>query len=491
MANFIGIDIGTSSVKAVLIDERQSALADASAPLEVSRPRPLWSEQDPEDWWRGTLAVVAELRAKASKDMAGVASLGLSGQQHGATLLDASGAVLRPAILWNDGRSFVQCAELLDGVPDFTRRSSNLPMPGFTAPKLLWVAEHEPDVFAGVAKVVLPKDYVRFRMTGAYVSDLSDAAGTLWLDVARRDWDDVLLAATGLTRAHMPALVEGSTVSAHLKPELARAWGIDARVVPVAGGGGDNAASAVGMGAVNPGDGFLSPGTSGVSFVATDHPIALPERTLHSFCHALPGRWHGMSVSLTAAAALEWIARIVGRAADLPRLLADVEAFAADATNRARAPIFLPYLGGERTPHNDPDATAQFAGLRIGHGAEALAYAVLEGVAFSLADGLDVLAEAGAEPANCLLVGGGSRSEFWAQLISDVTRAPLDLPRDGEIGAAFGAARLAMLAGGRPEAEACAKRPIRRHIEPGPEDHGERRRRMRALYVRAGTATKA
>jgi len=490
MANFVGIDIGTSSVKAVLIDERQSMLADASAPLEVSRPRPLWSEQDPEDWWRETEAVIAVLRARAPRAMAGVEAVGLSGQQHGATLLDASGTVLRPAILWNDGRSFAQCAELLRKVPDFTRRSSNLPMPGFTAPKLLWVAEHEPEVFARVAKVLLPKDYVRLRMTGDAVSDVSDAAGTLWLDVARRDWDDVLLAATGLARAHMPGLVEGSAVSAFLKPELARAWGLGARVIPAAGGGGDNAASAVGMGAVNPGDGFLSLGTSGVSFVATDHPIALPERTLHSFCHALPGRWHGMAVSLTAAAALEWIARIVGRA-DLPRLLADVEAFAADSLNRARAPIFLPYLGGERTPYNDPDATAQFAGLRIGHEAEALVYAVLEGVAFSLADGLDVLAEAGAAPTNCLLVGGGSRSEFWARLISDVTRAPLDLPRDGEIGAAFGAARLAMLAAGRPEAETCAKRPIRHHIEPGPDDFGERRRRMRALYVRGGEPTKA
>jgi xylulokinase len=322
-------------------------------------------------------------------------------------------------------------------------------------------------------------------MTGAFVSDFSDAAGTLWLDVARRDWDDVLLEATGLTRAHMPALVEGSAVSAFLAPDIAKTWGIGGeKNIPVAGGGGDNAASAVGIGAVEPGDGFLSLGTSGVAFVVTDRPVALPERTLHAFCHALPGRWHGMSVSLAATAALDWIAAITGSAGDIPGLVARAEKFAADPATRDGAPVFLPYLTGERTPHNDPDATAAFAGLRIGHGADALAYAVMEGVAFALADGLDVLAAAGAVPKSCVLVGGGARSGFWAQLIADAARVTLDIPDGAELGAAFGAARLGMLASGMSEPAVCGKRPVRARISPRAVDLSTRRQRAMALYRR-------
>jgi xylulokinase len=482
MANFLGIDVGTSSVKAALVDERQRVIQEASAPLEVSRPHPHWSEQDPEHWWRATQAAVAEIRAKDAGAVAVVEAIGLSGQQHGATLLDKSGRVLRPAILWNDGRSFAECQELLKEVPDFTRRCSNIPMPGFTAPKLKWVAKHEPEIFAETATVLLPKDYVRYRMTGAYVSDFSDASGTAWLDVSKRDWDDVLLAATKMTRANMPALVEGSAVSATVNSDVAAAWGLKMTRVVVAGGGGDNAASAVGIGAVNPGDGFLSLGTSGVSFVVTDHPVALPERTLHAFCHALPKRWHGMSVMLTAAAALDWIARIVGASGDIGGLINRAEAFARDSDRRANAPVFLPYLVGERTPINDPDATAAFGGLRIEHEADALAYAVMEGVAFGLADGLDVLTDAGAKPRSCILVGGGSRSRFWAQLIADATRVPLDLTEGGEVGAALGAARLGMLAAGGSEAEVCVKRPVRQRIEPTALDLSARRKRMAALY---------
>ena len=484
MANFLGVDIGTSSVKAVLVDERQRVIAEASAPLEVSRPHPHWSEQDPEAWWRATEAAVAELGSKDAGAVAAIEGIGLSGQQHGATLLDKSGNALRPAILWNDGRSFAECQELLKEVPDFTRRCSNIPMPGFTAPKLKWVAKHEPEIFAKTATVLLPKDYVRYRMTGAYVSDLSDASGTAWLDVSKRDWDDVLLAATRMTRANMPALVEGSAVSATMKSDVAAAWGLRGSKVVVAGGGGDNAASAVGIGAVDPGDGFLSLGTSGVSFVVTDHPVALPERTLHAFCHALPNRWHGMSVSLTAAAALDWIAKIVGASGEIGALISRAEIFAADPSRRANAPVFLPYLVGERTPVNDPEATGAFGGLRIEHEADALAYAVMEGVAFALADGLDVLADAGAKPRSCILVGGGSRSAFWAQLIADATRVPLDLTEGGEVGAALGAARLGMLAAGGSQAEVCVKRPVRQRIAPSALDLSARRERMATLYRR-------
>jgi xylulokinase len=481
--SYLGLDIGTSSVKALLIDAAQRVVAAGTAPLEVSRPRPLWSEQDPAAWWRATRAAVADLRQAAPEAWRGLAGIGLSGQMHGATLLDAAGAVLRPAILWNDGRSGAECAELHRIVPDLTRRAGNIAMPGFTAPKLLWVRHHEPDIFAATDKVLLPKDYIRYKLTGAFVSDMSDASGTLWLDVAARAWDDTLLAATGLARRHMPGLVEGSAVSALLSAELAAEWGVGR--VPVAGGGGDNAASAVGIGAVRAGEGFLSLGTSGVVFAVTDRYVSAPERTLHAFCHAVPGRWHGMSVILAAAAALSWVAELVG-AGDIGALLARVEVWAGSPANRREAPLFLPYLSGERTPHNDPGASALFAGLRAGHGQEAMVYAVLEGVAFALADGLDVLRGAGANLATCLLVGGGARGIFWCQMLADVLGITLLLPEGAETGAAHGAARLAMLAAGAgDEATICAAPPIRRAFvtdAAAASVHATRLPRFRALY---------
>jgi len=479
---FLGLDIGTSSVKALLIDEAQRVVAVGTAPLDVSRPHPLWSEQNPEHWWQATLAAVAELRAAAPDGFRALAGIGLSGPMHGATLLDGADRVLRPAILWNDGRSGAECAELHRLVPDLARRAGNIAMPGFTAPKLLWVRHHEPEVFAATSSVLLPKDYIRLRMTGAKVSDMSDASGTLWLDVAARAWDDTLLAATGLTRAHMPGLVEGSAVSAVLSAEIASGWGVGR--VPVAGGGGDNAASAVGIGAVRAGEGFLSLGTSGVVFAVTDRYVSDPERTLHAFCHAVPGRWHGMSVILSAAAALSWVAELVG-AADIGALLARVEAWAANPTHRRDAPVFLPYLSGERTPHNDPQANGVLAGLRAGHGPEAIVYAVLEGVAFALADGLDVLTAAGAPLSSCLLVGGGARSRLWGQMLADVLGIPLHLPEGAEIGAALGAARLGMLAAGAgDEAGVCVMPPIRGVFTPDASGaaYAPRLARYRALY---------
>ena len=482
--SWLGIDAGTSSVKALLVDDAQRVLAEGSAPLDVQRPHPLWSEQDPADWWQAAEAAVGQVRAAAPDGWAGLDGIGLSGQQHGAVLLDGAGHVLRPAILWNDGRAFAECEELERRVPDFRTRASNRAMPGFTAPKLLWVERHEPGIFARTRTVLLPKDWVRLRLTGELVGDMSDSSGTLWLDVGARDWDDVLLAACGLTRAHMPRLVEGSAPSGLLRPELAAAWGLSGRRVVVAGGAGDNAASAVGIGAVAPGEGFLSLGTSGVVFAATDRLVARPERTLHAFCHALPGQWHVMSVALTASSALSWLAGVLGQA-DIGALLGRVEAAAADPAWRRAAPLFLPYLTGERTPHNDPDAAAMFAGLRPDHGAEALAYAVLEGVAFALADGLDVVREAGVQLQSCALVGGGSRSRFWAGLLADTLRLPLQRPRDGVLGASLGAARLAMLAGGAGDVAAvCTPPPIEDVVTPAPADPGmaARQARYRSLY---------
>jgi xylulokinase len=483
---FLGLDIGTSSIKALLLDADQRTIADQSEPLSLSRPQPLWSEQNPDDWVAGVAAAVAAIRAHAPDAFARLAGVGLSGQMHGATFLDASGKVLRPAILWNDGRAFAECVELERRVPNFRRRAGNIAMPGFTAPKALWVAAHEPQVFAATKRILLPKDYVRLRLTGEAVSDMSDASGTLWLDIAKRAWDDELLAATGLTRANMPSLVEGSALSAYLSPETAAAWGLAGRRIPVAGGAGDNAAAAVGVGAIAPGAGFVSVGTSGVVFSVTDRFVSLPERTLHAFCHALPQRWHGMAVMLSAAAALSWIAGVLGRGDDVGGCVAEAEAFAKSAKAVEGAPVFLPYLSGERTPHNDAAATGLFAGLRAEHGSAALIYAVLEGVAFAFADGVDVLSEAGARPTASMLVGGGARSSLWGQMIADATGLTIDLPAGAEAGAAHGAARLAMLAAGAGEVEAiCGRPPAQRQFAPDAARASllaPRLRRFRALY---------
>ncbi len=287
-ATYLGLDIGTSSVKALLIDGEQRVVAEASAPLSVSRPHPLWSEQNPDDWVDGVEATVAAIGRQAPSAFAALAGLCLSGQMHGATLLDANDRPLRPAILWNDVRSFAECAELKRRVPDVEKRTGNLVMPGFTAPKMLWVAAHEPGVASATTRVLLPKDYVRLRLSGEAVSEMSDASGTSWLDVGKRRWDEDLLSATGLSLEAMPRLVEGSEISAHLSSATAKAWGLEGRKIPIAGGGGDNAASAIGVGATAPGSGFVSLGTSGVVFSVTDRFISLPERTLHAFCHALP-----------------------------------------------------------------------------------------------------------------------------------------------------------------------------------------------------------
>ena len=482
--SWLGIDAGTSSVKALLVDDGQRVLAEGSVPLDAQRPQPLWSEQDPADWWRAVEAAIAQVRAADPQGWAGLDGIGLSGQQHGAVLLDAADRVLRPAILWNDGRAFAECAELERRVPDFLVRASNRAMPGFTAPKLLWVERHEPATFARTRTVLLPKDWVRLCLAGERVGEMSDASGTLWLDVGARDWDDTLLAACNLGRANMPRLVEGSAPSGVLLPTLAAAWGLAGRRVVVAGGAGDNAASAVGIGAVAPGEGFLSLGTSGVVFAATGRLVAQPERTLHAFCHALPGQWHVMAVALTASSALSWLSGVLGQP-DIGALLGRVEACAVDPAWRRAAPLFLPYLTGERTPHNDPDATAMFAGLRPEHGAEALTYAVLEGVAFALADGLDVVRGAGVDLQGGALVGGGSRSRFWAGMLADTMRLRLRLPRSGVLGASLGAARLAMLAAGAGTvAEVCTAPPSREEVAPGPLDPfaAGRRARHHDLY---------
>ncbi|MGF6239704.1 MULTISPECIES: xylulokinase [Paraburkholderia] len=438
---FIGIDLGTSGVKAVLLDRDGRVRGTATHALSVSRPQPRWSEQAPHDWWLATRAALADLLDEARAAGIGatqIEALGLTGQMHGATLLDAQGEVLRPAILWNDGRSDIECRELETAVPQLREIAGNMAMPGFTAPKLLWVRKHEPEIFARIAHVLLPKDYLRYLLTGDFATDPSDAAGTLWLDVAQRDYSATLLSACGLSREQMPAVFEGNRVTGTLKPELAREWGL--REIPVVAGGGDNAAGAVGVGIVKPKQAMLSLGTSGVYFAVSDGFLANPASAVHSFCHALPQTWHLMSVMLNAAGCLDFTAQLTGYA-DVAALLADAQAEARD-----RRPWFLPYLSGERTPHNNVNAKGVFYGLTPQTGRADLANATLEGVGFCLLDGMDALHAAGLVPDEISVIGGGSRSAYWTQMLADIAGRPLTLRAGGEVGPALGAARLAHLA---------------------------------------------
>lgn len=478
---WLGIDLGTSGVKALLVDGEQRVLDTATSPLHVSRPRPLWSEQDPEDWWAATGDAVAALRSRQPIAFAAVRGIGLAGQMHGATLLDERDRVLRPAILWNDGRCGEQCRELERREPRSREITGNLAMPGFTAPKLLWVADTEPEIFRAVRRVLLPKDWLRLRLTGEYVSEPSDAAGTLWLDLARRDWSPTMLEATGLGTDAMPRLVEGSEIGGRLRAAVAREWGL-APELPIAGGAGDNAGGAVGVGVIRPGEAFLSLGTSGVYFVPIDTLATNPERGVHTFCHCLPATWHQMSVILSAASCLSWLTALLG-AADENALLAEAD----DAPTDAQAPLFLPYLSGERTPHNDPHAKGVFFGLTHATRRGDLARAVLEGVAFALADGQDALLEIGTKIEQVALIGGGARSALWAEILASVLGRPLTRSAGAEVGPAFGAARLARLAAtGEEPQHVCTAPPVERLIEPDPsllDLCRERHARFRQLYA--------
>jgi xylulokinase len=437
---FLGIDIGTSGVKALLIDEAGKALGEATAPaVEPVRPRPGWSEQNPSDWWTATLGAIDKLKQSHGAALAAVKGIGLSGHMHGATLLGDNDEVLRPCILWNDGRSAEECGEMEAALPSLRQLAGNIAMPGFTAPKIAWVRKHEPDIYARIRKVLLPKAYVRLLLTGEHVEDMSDAAGTLWLDVAKRDWSDDLLGVTGLSRTHMPSLVEGSAVSAQLKPELMARWGMSGTVV-VAGGAGDNAAAACGIGAVRPGEGFVSLGTSGVLFVSNEKFSPNTEGAVHAFCHAIPDTWHQMGVILSATDSLNWLSRITGK--KQAELSAEAEA-------RFTGPgetIFLPYLSGERTPHNNANARGSFVGLSQSTEPAQLAQAVMEGVSFAMRDCQRVLADAGTHINRLLAVGGGSKSALWLKMLATNLDMEIALPEDGDFGGALGAARLGLCA---------------------------------------------
>ncbi|MEM7640289.1 MAG: xylulokinase [Pseudomonadota bacterium] len=473
---YLGIDIGTSGVKAILMDEAGEVVAQATASLPISRPHPLWSEQDPQDWWRATNVAVARLPHALR---GGVKAIGLAGQMHGATLLDSSDMPLRPAILWNDGRSTQACETLERDMPDFHQIAGNMAMPGFTAPKLIWVRENEPGVFSKTAKVLLPKDYVRLRMTGDYVSDVSDSAGTLWLDVEKRDWSSSILETCDLSIDHMPRLAEGSDITGGLIASVANDWGVPVDA-PVVAGGGDNAAGAVGVGVFGPGDAFLSLGTSGVLFAADAgyHPNAASG--VHTFCHALPGLWHQMSVMLSAASCVDWAAKMVG-ASDAGALIAETEA--ADLFGASKA-LFLPYLSGERTPHNNPHAKGVLFGLDHDSGAAQVGQAVLEGVALGFADGLSVLAS-GADVETISVIGGGSRSAYWGRILSAALNRPLVYRRNADVGPALGAARLAQMGVDGQSKPGFVAPDIEQEIEPRASDvafMAEQFHRYRQLY---------
>ena len=438
----IGIDIGTSSVKAALVGDDDRVIATASRALAVSRPQPGFSEQDPHAWWNAVTESLDELKGSRGAELSEAASIGLSGQMHGATLLDSKGEVLRPCILWNDGRSFEECAELTHNWPQLHAVTGNLAMPGFTAPKLMWVRKHEPETFKRVAKVLLPKAYVNHRLCGQHVEEMSDASGTLWLDVGKRQWSDAALAATGMRRDQMPRLVEGNAVAGELSADLAKRWGFK-RAPAIAGGAGDNAAGAVGLGAVHAGDAFVSLGTSGVLWATTAAFAPAPQRAVHAFCHAVPGTWHQMGVLLSAAASLAWWSSVAG--ADEATLLREI-----DPAKAASSCWFVPYLNGERTPHNDARVRGGFVGLDSGTTRADMTLAVLEGVAYAMRDAQQALASAGTILKEADIIGGGARSALWSQVMADVLGVPMHQVAESEIGCALGAARLARLAAGAP-----------------------------------------
>lgn len=474
---YLGIDLGTSGVKAVLIDENGSLAGSANGALEVSRPRPGWSEQDPADWITAAKTALAGLKQRHGRALSAVCGIGLSGQMHGATLIDDSDRVLRPCILWNDTRSFRQAAGL-DANPLFRRLTGNIVFPGFTAPKLLWVKENEPEIFARVARVLLPKDCLRLWLTGEHISEMSDSAGTAWLDVGRRVWSQDLLASCDLGESHMPALVEGTHRAGSLRAQVADELGLPAGI-PVAGGAGDNAAAACGMGTVTHGSAFASLGTSGVLFAATDSYLPNPQSAVHAFCHALPATWHQMGVILSATDALNWYAGTLGvSAAELTGGLGEDLA--------APGILFLPYLAGERTPHNDAAIRGAFLGL--GHESDRadMARAVMEGVAFAFRDSREALRAAGTDLSRVTATGGGARSGYWLSLLATVLDLPVDVPSDGDFGAAFGAARLALIATEEADPlQVCTAPDIARTVEPDRErtaSFDDMYRRYRAAY---------
>ncbi len=483
----LGIDLGTSELKAVLLDESGTVLAHTGVRLAISRPQAGWSEQDPEDWWQACLAGLHQLRQQQPDAYARVCCIGLSGQMHGAVLLDQNDRVLRPAILWDDSRALAQAQWLEREHPDFADITGSLPMAGLTAPKLLWLREHEPQLFNRISCVLSPKDYLRLRLTGERISDVSDAAGTLWLDVRRRDWFEPMLQATGLERHQMPRLVEGSAAAADLCAAAASQLALQSTVL-VAGGGGDNPVSAVGIGAIEAGQAFVTLGTSAAVVAITDHVAGNPASAVHSFCHALPQRWYTMGAMLAGASCLRWVTQLLGQVNEQALLQLAQEQVPLGQPVPAATPLFLPYLAGERTPHNDPLLRGGFMNLAYETTPAMLGYAVLEGVGFGLLDAMAAVQSAGAEVSTCSLVGGGARSNYWAQLLANILDREICTLSGSELSACIGAAKLGFLAYGRGRDLPGLGMPVKARFVPAAgqqEMLQERYRKFRGLFAAA------
>ena len=484
MALVLGIDVSTTATKAVLVDESGAVASIGTAEYGFETPRPLWSEQDPRLWWDAAQIAIAAALRSAGVDGRAVAAVGLTGQMHGLVVLDAADEVLRPAILWNDQRTAAECALIREAVgPErLIEITGNDALTGFTAPKLVWIREHEPDVWQRIAHVLLPKDYLRLRLTGDHALDKADGAGTLLFDLAAREWSPEVVDALGIERRWLPPTYEGPVVTGTVSEAAARATGLAAGT-PVVAGGGDQSANAVGVGAVAPGVVALSLGTSGVVFATTAQPLYEAHGRVHAFCHAVPGRWHMMSVMLSAAGSLRWF-----RDALAPGMeYADLVEAAADIPPGSDGLYFLPYLTGERSPHPDPLARGAFIGLTINHDRRHLTRAVLEGVAFGLRDGLELMLAAGTpRPSRILASGGGLVSPTWRQILADTLQAEISAPSTTE-GAAYGAAVLAAVGGGwfGSVDEACARMVTSTPVaEPGSAQaaYSERYEIYRSLY---------
>lgn len=453
MAYLLGIDVSTTATKALVIDERGAVAATASDEYEFFTPRPLWAEQDPAGWWRACVNVVRRVLEKVpAREIAGI---GLTGQMHGLVLMDAEGNVLRPCILWNDQRTGKQCAEITErsgGAKNLLRLIGNPVLPGFTAPKILWVRENEPQVYARAAHVLLPKDYMRYKLTGAYATEVSDASGTALLDVAKRNWSDELLKAIDVPRAWLPEVYESPVVSAKISARAAQETGL-LEGTPVVGGGGDQAAQAVGTGIVREGIVSATLGTSGVVFASSDTYRLEPNGLLHAFCHAVPGKWHLMGVMLSAAGSFRWFRDALGEQEKAIAKETNQDVYELLTAQAARAEagceglIFLPYLTGERTPYPDPEARGAFFGITLRHGKPQFVRAVLEGVAYGLRDSLELMRALGLNISQVRASGGGARSELWRQILADVFDSEIALVNITE-GAAYGAALLAGVGAG-------------------------------------------
>lgn len=479
MAQYIGIDIGTSAVKIVLVDEAERITAEREAPLTVQRPGPGASEQDPQAWWQAVTDLLDGLARDEPAAMGAVRAVGLSGQMHGAVLLGDDDRPLRPAMLWNDARSAPQALALRKGWPHLAQVVGVPAMAGFTAPKIPWLAEHEPGLVERIRTVLLPKDFVRLQLTGETSTDVTDAAGTWWFDQARRSWCSEAAQASGLDPSVLPPVLESPHLSGRLRRQWATRWGLPENT-PVAAGAGDAAAGAIGIGAVRPGDAFVSLGTSCQLFVASDGYRPAPERAVHAFCHALPGRWYQMAAMLNGASCLAFVAGLTGR--EVGPLLAEAEARFAGPSSL----LFLPYLAGERTPHDDPDAAGVILGLRPDTDPAALMQAALDGVAMSIVDARDALAASGTQVPTAGVIGGGARSAFWMRILAAALDRPLVRYAGAAKGPAVGATRLARLAVGDGSPDTVCIPPATLdvfHPEPRLVDaYARRTERFRALY---------